>query len=131
MSGAAVVFRSNIAFAPVSGFRAAWRVLRNLSNGSRATWSSPGLHATGERTIDVHSADATSLTVRVTGTGRPFVLVHGLGGSYEDWSAAVPVLAQKACVYRFDQRGHHGRKAPCAETGIFQMANDLARIFHE
>lgn len=131
MSNAAVVSRSNVAFAPVSGFGAAWRVLRNLSNGSHATWPSLPLHAMGERTIDVHCADNTSLTVRVVGAGRPFVLVHGLGGSHKDWSAAAALLARKACVYRFDQRGHRGRKVTYTETGLIQMASDLKMVIEQ
>ena len=55
------------------------------------------------RTVDldgpVHYAD-------FGGTGRPVVLVHGLGGSYANWLAVGPRLAALGRVYALDLAGH-------------------------
>lgn len=55
------------------------------------------------RTVDidgpVHYAD-------FGGSGRPIVLVHGLGGSYVNWIAVAPRLAAHGRVYALDLAGH-------------------------
>lgn len=55
------------------------------------------------RTVDidgpVHYAD-------FGGSGRPIVLVHGLGGSYVNWIAVAPRLAAHGRVYALDLVGH-------------------------
>ncbi|MGZ6142095.1 MAG: alpha/beta fold hydrolase, partial [Myxococcales bacterium] len=55
------------------------------------------------RTVDldgpVHYAD-------FGGSGRPIVLVHGLGGSHANWLAVAPRLAAHGRVYAVDLAGH-------------------------
>ena len=55
------------------------------------------------RTVDlggpVHYAD-------FGGSGRPIVLVHGLGGSYANWLAVAPRLSALGRVYALDLAGH-------------------------
>jgi pimeloyl-ACP methyl ester carboxylesterase len=47
---------------------------------------------------------------QVAGTGRPLVLVHGVGGSSLTFRQNVPALAARFRVYALDLPGH-GRSA--------------------
>ncbi|MUL42269.1 alpha/beta hydrolase [Streptomonospora sp. PA3] len=60
------------------------------------------------------------------GAGAPLVLVHGLGGTVEEWEPLADRLAPRRPVYAFDLRGH-GRSADGAWTVEGHMA-DLGRV---
>jgi non-heme chloroperoxidase len=116
---------------PVAGLGAAWRLLRNLSGASAAhTKRLVRLQPKAERTMQLRCHDGDTLSVHVTGAGRPIVLVHGMGGSHEEWARAAALLAREACVYRFDQRGHGERASAGADAHahLQQMGADLALI---
>jgi pimeloyl-ACP methyl ester carboxylesterase len=51
------------------------------------------------REVDV---DGRSVAYRVTGSGPPLVLVHGLAGSWRWWSPVLPTLAERFHVHLVD-----------------------------
>ncbi|MEX2279914.1 MAG: alpha/beta hydrolase [Acidimicrobiia bacterium] len=56
--------------------------------------------------------EGTAITVDdYGGTGRPIVLVHGLGGASSNWSLVGPQLAEIGSTVAFDLPGH-GRAGP-------------------
>ncbi|HZT93851.1 MAG TPA: alpha/beta hydrolase [Gaiellaceae bacterium] len=57
----------------------------------------------------------TPLGYAIGGDGPPLVLVHGLGGTIENWRALAPALAAEHRVVVPDLPGH-GRSAPLAEA---------------
>src|SRR6185369_5567940 len=57
----------------------------------------------------------TRLCYAVGGDGRPLVLVHGLGGTIENWRALAPPLAARHRVLVPDLPGH-GRSHPLPEA---------------
>jgi pimeloyl-ACP methyl ester carboxylesterase len=65
-----------------------------------------------ERELEWHG---TRLRYAVGGAGPPLVLVHGLGGIIENWSALAPALAERHRVLVPDLPGH-GRSAPLPEA---------------
>ena len=65
-----------------------------------------------ERALEWHG---TRLRYAVGGDGPPVVLVHGLGGTIENWRAIAPPLAAHHRVVVPDLPGH-GRSAPLAEA---------------
>jgi pimeloyl-ACP methyl ester carboxylesterase len=65
-----------------------------------------------ERELEWHG---TRLRYAVGGVGPPLVLVHGLGGIIENWSALAPALAERHRVLVPDLPGH-GRSAPLPEA---------------
>ncbi|GAB3452224.1 hypothetical protein GCM10027570_30180 [Streptomonospora sediminis] len=71
------------------------------------------------------------LAVRGRGGGAaqpraPLVLLHGLGGSVEEWEPVAALLAPHRAVYAFDQRGH-GRSGDGPATVEGHLA-DLERV---
>lgn len=52
------------------------------------------------------------------GSGRPLLLVHGLGGSWRSWSTILLALAEKREVIAVDLPGHGGTPAE-ADSGSF------------
>jgi len=116
-------------FAPVSSLTSAIRVLRNLSGFGRKSRFDRLLspRAVAQR-IDLMGADGTTITVEVSGVGRPMLLVHGLGGSHHDWDAAVERLAHSHRVYTLDLGGHGARAAVDARPTLQTMARDVALV---
>ena len=58
--------------------------------------------------------DGVSLWARVTGHGRPVVLLHGVTANAYVWDAVAERLAESLRVIAVDQRGH-GRTGPAAD----------------
>ena len=58
---------------------------------------------------------ATRLVYAVGGDGPPLVLVHGLGGTIENWRSLAPALTRRHRVLVPDLPGH-GRSAPLSEA---------------
>ncbi|MBV2362067.1 alpha/beta fold hydrolase [Streptomonospora nanhaiensis] len=58
--------------------------------------------------------------------GAPIVLVHGLGGTLEEWEPLAALLAARHPVYSLDLRGH-GRSGD-ADPTLAGCAADVARV---
>jgi pimeloyl-ACP methyl ester carboxylesterase len=58
--------------------------------------------------ITITSMDGTALSVRVSGSGPPLVLVHGTATDKESWGFVVPYLEPHHTVWRYDRRGRGG-----------------------
>jgi pimeloyl-ACP methyl ester carboxylesterase len=79
---------------------------------SRVTDRKPRLEGFEERELEWHGS---RLRYAVGGDGSPLVLVHGLGGTIENWRALAPSLAAEHRVLVPDLPGH-GRSAPLSEA---------------
>lgn len=62
-----------------------------------------------------------------TGSGKPLLLVHGLGGTRRSWDTILPALAQAREVIALDLPGH-GQTPAEADSGTF---DGLARSLEE
>jgi pimeloyl-ACP methyl ester carboxylesterase len=74
--------------------------------------------------------DGVVLEVQVEGSGEPFVLVHGFGGTSEDFADHAAALGEHATVVTFDHRGHGASDKPEApETySLDRLAADTAQV---
>jgi pimeloyl-ACP methyl ester carboxylesterase len=88
------------------------------------TDAKPGLDAFEERTAD---ASGSRVRYLVGGTGRPLVLVHGLGGSAANWSELAPLLAGLRTVIVPELPGHGGSEPPRAATTV-ALADAIAAV---
>jgi len=79
---------------------------------SVTTDGKPRLEGFAERELEW---GGTRLRYVVGGDGPPLVLVHGLGGTIENWRALAPPLAERHRVLVPDLPGH-GRSAPLPEA---------------
>ena len=71
--------------------------------------------------------NGTRIAVQVEGRGPPLLLLHGLGGSHEDWSAQLPAFTRRYRVIAPDLRGFGGseRREPFT---VQQHARDAAAL---
>jgi pimeloyl-ACP methyl ester carboxylesterase len=67
------------------------------------------------------AVNGVELAYEVTGTGPPFVLVHGFTGSSLDWADVVDALATRSTVVMFDHRGH-GESTNTADEASYTFA---------
>ena len=80
------------------------------------------------RTVDI---DGQVFVADFGGSGPPFVLVHGLGGSHVNWMRLGPLLAERGSVTAIDLAGF-GRTPPAGRsTGILANADLLARYVEQ
>lgn len=116
-------------FSFVSDLSSVARVLCNLSGFGSKSWIGRLLspRAVAQR-IALTTPDGQTITVEVSGRGRPLLLVHGLGGSHHDWDAVVAPLARSHRVYTLDLRGHGARAAADARPTLESMGRDLALV---
>jgi pimeloyl-ACP methyl ester carboxylesterase len=107
---------------------AVW-LLCNLSGfGARSLldrWLSPRVVA---QRVEVAADDGETITVEVSGAGKPLLLIHGLGGSRRDWDDAVEHLSRGHRVHTLDLRGHGSRATSTALPTLEQMARDIAVV---
>jgi pimeloyl-ACP methyl ester carboxylesterase len=78
-------------------------------------------HCTVDLDGPVHYAD-------FGGSGRPIVLVHGLGGSHLNWLAVAPGLAQRGRVLALDLAGFGRTEAAGRSTGVGANRRLLGRF---
>ncbi|HNX54446.1 MAG TPA: alpha/beta fold hydrolase [Prolixibacteraceae bacterium] len=71
-----------------------------------------------------------NLFYREEGEGFPFVIVHGLYGSSDNWLTVGKKLASKYKVFMIDQR-NHGRSPNSEDHNYELMKNDLAEFFDQ
>ena len=71
------------------------------------------------------------LFYHVTGHGHPFVILHGLFGSSDNWFTLSKLFGEKFKVYAVDQR-NHGRSPHSDEFNYRVMAEDINNLLvHE
>ena len=71
-----------------------------------------------------------NLFFRKEGEGFPFVIIHGLYGSSDNWLTVGKKLASRFCVYMIDQR-NHGQSPHSSEHSFELMKEDLADFFEQ
>src|SRR5215210_9406810 len=75
---------------------------------------------------------AGSVRYRVGGAGDPLLLVHGLGGSGENWVEVLPALLERFRVVVVDLPGHAGSPSLPAGATVGDFARALAVVLeHE
>jgi len=62
------------------------------------------------------------------GRGRPVVLLHGLGSSWQDWQAQIEALSDFAEVFALDLRGHGASEPLRAPVSLVELAADVAEF---
>ena len=72
--------------------------------------------------------DTVDLAYRQTGSGPPLVLVHGMGGSQEDWVQQLPAFLAHYRVVTVDLRGHGQSPKPPGPYRMSQFSADLALL---
>jgi pimeloyl-ACP methyl ester carboxylesterase len=83
---------------------------------------------TASRRIELTLARGETITVQVDGSGRPVLLIHGLGGSHHDWDGAIEDLGRHHHIHRFDLMGHGARASSKRLPTLQQMAHDVAEV---
>ncbi|PKO81968.1 MAG: alpha/beta hydrolase [Betaproteobacteria bacterium HGW-Betaproteobacteria-13] len=70
--------------------------------------------------------DGETIHLRISGQGRPLVLLHGWTSSHRDWTPFIEPLAAHFRIFRWDARGHGGH-TPLTTTvpTVQRMAQDL------
>lgn len=77
------------------------------------------------------ASGAESIYAEATGTGRPIVLCHGLGGNHAIWWRQVDMLARGHRVVTWDQRGFGNSTATTGDVSIEAAAADLLAVLAE
>lgn len=80
--------------------------------------------------MGVVRVDGTRLYFRSTGSGPPLVMLHGLGGTHQDWEYQIPVFARHFEVIAPDFRGHGGSDRS-GHYGVAQFAADTWQLLDE
>ena len=73
-------------------------------------------------------ANGVSLRYELSGTGRPLVLIHEMGGAMESWDLVVPALAARRRVLRYDTRGAGFSEKIRGVLRIDTMTDDLVAL---
>ncbi len=71
-----------------------------------------------------------SLNFKVSGSGSPLIILHGLLGSLDNWQSHARSLSDMAQVYIVDQR-NHGRSPHFPEHNYALLAEDLKQFMDE
>jgi non-heme chloroperoxidase len=113
-------------FALVSDVAGVARVLCNLSGIGLMDRLAPQRAAS--RRIDLTLASGETIAVQAAGSGRPVLMIHGLGGSHHDWDAGLESLVHHHTIHRFDLLGHGARASSKRLPTLQQMAHDVAEV---
>jgi 3-oxoadipate enol-lactonase len=76
-------------------------------------------------TICISDAD---LYYEMSGEGEPVLLIHGLGGSAQDWDRQIAAFRSSYRVIAFDLRGHGRSEKPIGPYTVAQFARDAAGL---
>lgn len=75
------------------------------------------------------ASDGQTIHVAVSGNGPPAVLLHEWASNHRVWGGVVKRLEDRFTLYRWDARGHAGRRSDgCGEATVDRMADDLAEM---
>jgi len=116
-------------FALVSEVGDVARALCNLSGlraGSLISRLAP--QRVASRGVDLRLASGETIAVQVAGRGRAVLMIHGLGGSHQEWNGAIESLAHQHTVHRFDLLGHGARAGTKRNPSLQEMAQDVAQV---
>jgi pimeloyl-ACP methyl ester carboxylesterase len=87
------------------------------------------VHPSQNPTVPHDLLDTVDLAYTEYGaTGRPLVLLHGLGGSQDDWPLQLPFFSPRYRVICVDLRGHGRSPKPPGLYRMSQFAADLALL---
>ena len=76
--------------------------------------------------LHICADDGEEILVQVSGHGPPLVLLHEWASSHRVWEPIAHRLANHFTIYRWDARGHGGRRAGAAHpVTVERMADDL------
>ncbi|MEA3335527.1 MAG: alpha/beta hydrolase [Chloroflexota bacterium] len=76
-----------------------------------------------------HNSDPTvDLFYSESGVGQPLVLLHGLGGTGNDWELQLPAFAPRYRSLSVDLRGHGRSPKPKGPYHITQFAGDVVKL---
>ena len=67
----------------------------------------------------------------MSGTGRPVVLVHGLGLNRHMWQWQLDALTPRFRVIRYDLPGHGGSDKPRGPCSMEQMVDQLLTLIDD
>ena len=81
----------------------------------------------GPRKVHVHSADGTQISVTITGSGRPVVVVPGSLSTAGDWQPVADLLAPIATTYAIDRQGR-GDSGSRSHHCLDREQEDLAAV---
>jgi len=73
----------------------------------------------------------TTIYYERSGSGRPVVLLHGLGSSTEDWEHQIDPLSDSYELIVADLRGHGQSSKPPGPYSITQFSSDVATLLGE
>ena len=74
-----------------------------------------------------NSRDGTQISVRMSGSGPPLLLVHGTTADHTRWDGVSPRLEEHFTVYSMDRRGR-GQSTDEGEYDILREAEDVAAV---
>lgn len=74
-----------------------------------------------------NSRDGTQISVRMSGSGPPLLLVHGTTADHTRWDGVSPRLEEHFTVYAMDRRGR-GDSTDVGEYDILREADDVAAV---
>src|SRR5437016_12556260 len=80
--------------------------------------------------MGVVRVDGTRLYFRTIGSGPPLVMLHGLGGTHQDWEYQMPVFGKHFEVMALDFRGHGGSDRS-GHYSVPQFAADTWQVLDE
>ncbi len=72
--------------------------------------------------------NGTTIYFEEAGSGEPLVLIHGIGGSTEDWATVMPRFAGHSRVIALDVRGFGRSAKPKGPYSAEQWAADVAAL---
>ncbi len=70
------------------------------------------------------------LNLQVSGSGAPFIIMHGLFGTLQNWSGQIKALSEHFTVYAVDLR-NHGRSPHTETTSYPEMADDIIGLMDQ
>ena len=78
----------------------------------------PSPQANGSRTVDVNGLPCQLID---RGRGEPVILLHGIGGSADEWSKVIPQLSTRFRVLAPDAPGHGLSPGPIGRTDSYDL----------
>src|SRR5688572_17332855 len=78
---------------------------------------------TFQTTSNTHQAESMKMNHQRLGTGKPLLLIHGLGGSARSWSTIWTALAERREVIAVDLPGFGGTPQLAGETSIRSLCD--------